>query len=89
MDTIKIYRNDDNSYVLYEKGALLKDANDEVLEGFLGLENFLDPQYSKKNPAMIADTAAGYGTWYCALNGGAAILSGDSGGLPCRGSDRN
>ena len=63
MDTIKIYRNDDNSYVLYEKGALLKDANDEVLEGFLGLENFLDPQYSKKNPAMIADTAAGYGTW--------------------------
>ena len=56
MDTIKIFRNDDNSYVLYEKGTLL-ETKDEVLEGFLGLENIYDPQYAKVNPAVLADTA--------------------------------
>ena len=45
LDTIKIFRNDDNSYVLYEKGELLKKGN-EVVEGFLGMENINDPQYA-------------------------------------------
>ena len=51
LDTIKVFRNTDNSYLLYEK------------ENFLGLENIMDPAYAKKNGAMLADTAAGYGTW--------------------------
>ena len=63
LDTIKIFRNDDNSYVLYEKGALLKDADNEVLEGFLGLENIYDPQYAEVNPALVADTAKHANTW--------------------------
>ena len=51
LDTIKIFRNSDNNYLLYEK------------ESFLGLENIMDPAYAKKNGALLADTAAGYGTW--------------------------
>jgi len=62
-DTIKIYRESDPSYVMYESGALLKDANNEVLEGFLGIQNFLDPQYTEKNAAMYVDSAAGLNTW--------------------------
>ena len=57
LDTIKIFRNDDPSYVLYEKGTLLADAKGEAIEGFLGMENILDPQYATKQPAMLADTA--------------------------------
>ncbi len=56
LDTIKIFRNDDNSYVLYEKGELLKKGN-EVVEGFLGMENINDPQYADMHAAMLADTA--------------------------------
>ena len=50
-DTIKLFRHDDPNYVIYEK------------KGFLGLENFLDPTYEKKNPAIYADNGAGKGTW--------------------------
>ena len=57
LDTVKIFRNDDPSYVLYEKGTLLSDAKGEAIEGFLGMENVLDPQYATKQPAMLADTA--------------------------------
>ena len=59
---IKIMRNADNNYVLYETGSLLETEN-EVLEGFLGLQNFLDPKYSEKNAAMYVDLAAGKDTW--------------------------
>ena len=57
LDTIKIFRNDDPSYVLYEKGTLLADAKGEAIEGFLGMENVLDPQYADMQPALLADTA--------------------------------
>ena len=50
-DTIKLFRHEDSNYVVYEK------------KGFLGLENFLDPTYEKKNPAILADNGAGKGTW--------------------------
>lgn len=56
LDTIKIFRNDDPSYVLYEQGKLL-EVKDEVLEGFLGMENIYDPKFAKMRPAMLADTA--------------------------------
>ena len=59
---IKIMRNADNNYVLYETGSLLETEN-EVLEGFLGIQNFLDPKYSEKNAAMYVDLAAGKDTW--------------------------
>ena len=59
---IKIMRNADNNYVLYETGSLLETEN-EVLEGFLGIQNFLDPKYSEKNAAMYVDSAAGKDTW--------------------------
>ena len=59
---IKIMRNVDNNYVLYETGSLLETEN-EVLEGFLGIQNFLDPKYSEKNAAMYVDSAAGMDTW--------------------------
>ena len=57
LDTIKIFRNDDNSYVLYEKGTLLADAKGEAIEGFLGMENINDPKYADMHAAMLADTA--------------------------------
>ena len=50
-DTIKLFRHEDPNYVVYEK------------KGFLGLENFLDPTYTEKNPAILADNGAGKGTW--------------------------
>ena len=56
LDTIKIFRNDDNSYVLYEQGKLL-ETKDEVLEGFLGMENIHDPKFADMQPALLADTA--------------------------------
>ena len=56
LDTIKIFRNDDNSYVLYEQGKLL-ETKDEVLEGFLGMENIHDPKFAYMQPALLADTA--------------------------------
>ena len=62
LDTIKVFRNVDENYVLYEAGTLATIAEDD-LEGFLAIQNFLDPDYAEKNPAMLADTAAGYGTW--------------------------
>lgn len=62
MDTIKIFRDKDNYYTLYEQGKLL-EVNDEVKEGFLGLEHFLDPKFAEKNAALLVGTAAGYGTW--------------------------
>ena len=58
LDTIKIFRNDDNSYVLYEKGALLMAEDGKTaLEGFLGMENIYDPEYADMHAAMLADTA--------------------------------
>ena len=58
LDTIKIFRNDDNSYVLYEKGALLTAEDGKTaIEGFLGMENINDPQYADMHAAMLADTA--------------------------------
>ena len=58
LDTIKIFRNDDPSYVLYEKGTLLADAKGEAIEGFLGMENINDPKYAEMHAAMLADTAS-------------------------------
>ena len=58
LDTIKIFRNDDPSYVLYEKGTLLVDAKGEAIEGFLGMENINDPKYAEMHAAMLADTAS-------------------------------
>ena len=55
LDTIKVFRNDDNSYVLYEKGDLLNVG--EHHEGFLGMENINDPEYADMHAAMLADTA--------------------------------
>ena len=57
LDTIKIFRNDDPSYVLYEKGTLLANAKGEAIEGFLGMENVNDPKYKNMHAAMLADTA--------------------------------
>ncbi len=48
-DTIKIFREADHNYFLFEN------------KGFLDLKNFLDPAY--KNAAIYADSAAGKGTW--------------------------
>ena len=62
LDTIKIFRNEDNNYVMYESGKLATIAEDD-LEGFLAIQNFLDPRFAEKNPAMYADTAAGFNTW--------------------------
>ena len=59
---IKLFRDVDNSYVLYEEGKLL-ETKDEVLEGFLGMQNILDPKYSEVNAAMYVDSAAGLNTW--------------------------
>ena len=55
LDTIKVFRNDDNNYVLYEKGDLLNVG--EQHEGFLGMENINDPEYADMHAAMLADTA--------------------------------
>ena len=60
---IKIMRNADNNYVLYESGSLLSDANNEAVAGFLAIQNFLDPAYAEKNAALYVDTAAGMNTW--------------------------
>ena len=57
LDTIKVFRNDDPSYVLYEKGTLLAGPKGEAVEGFLGMENINDPQYKDMHAAMLADTA--------------------------------
>ena len=58
LDTIKIFRNDDPSYVLYEKGALLTAEDGKTaIEGFLGMENINDPKYADMHAAMLADTA--------------------------------
>ena len=62
-DTIKIFRNIDNNYVLYESGKLLADAKGDAVEGFLAIQNFLDPKYADKNAAMYVDGAAGLDTW--------------------------
>ncbi len=48
-DTVKIFREADHNYFLFEN------------EGFLDLKNFLDPAY--KNAALYVDSAAGKGTW--------------------------
>ena len=57
LDTIKIFRNDDPNYVLYEKGTLLANAKGEAIEGFLGMENIQDPEYADMHAALLADTA--------------------------------
>ena len=57
LDTIKIFRNDNPSYVLYEQGTLLADAKGEAIEGFLGMENINDPKFPNIQPALLADTA--------------------------------
>lgn len=62
LDTIKIFRNVDNSYVTYEQGELLKEG-DKTLAGFWGIENFHDAAYAQKNPALLADTAIHANTW--------------------------
>lgn len=48
-DTVKIFREADHNYFLFEN------------EGFLDLKNFLDPAY--KNAALYVDSAAGKNTW--------------------------
>lgn len=45
LDTIKIFRNDNDSYVLYEQS------------GFLAMENIYDIKFENIKPAMLADTA--------------------------------
>ena len=60
---IKIMRNVDNNYVLYESGSLLSDANNEAVAGFLAIQNFLDPAYAEKKAALYVDTATGMSTW--------------------------
>ena len=62
LDTIKVFRNENNQEILFESGLLSK-ISDTELEGFLGLENFYEPEFADKNAAMYADTAAGFGTW--------------------------
>ena len=59
---IKLFRDADPNYVLYEEGKLL-ETKDEVLEGFLGLQNIQDATYADMNPAMYVDSAAGLNTW--------------------------
>ena len=56
LDTIKVFRNADNNYVMYEQGALLSDGKDAIA-GFLGIENFKDENFAGKNAALLADTA--------------------------------
>ena len=62
-DTIKIFRNADSNYVLYEQGSLLTDATGQAIEGFLGIENFLDPKFADKKPALFVESADGKDTW--------------------------
>ena len=56
LDTIKVFRNVDDSYVMYEQGALLAEGK-TALAGFLGMENFNDNNFVEKNAALLADTA--------------------------------
>ena len=56
LDTIKVFRNVDDSYVMYEQGALLAEGK-TALAGFLGMENFNDKNFAEKNAALLADTA--------------------------------
>ncbi len=56
LDTIKVFRNVDDSYVMYEQGALLAEGK-TALAGFLGMENFNDDNFVEKNAALLADTA--------------------------------
>ena len=56
LDTIKVFRNVDDSYVMYEQGALLAEGK-TALAGFLGMENFNDSNFVEKNAALLADTA--------------------------------
>ena len=56
LDTIKVFRNVDDSYVMYEQGALLAEGK-TALAGFLGMENFNDSNFEEKNAALLADTA--------------------------------
>ena len=56
LDTIKVFRNVDDSYVMYEQGALLAEGK-TALAGFLGMENFNDSNFAEKNAALLADTA--------------------------------
>ena len=52
VDTISIYRNDNDKSLLYEKTMKI---NDTTSVNFLGLENIAD--FTEMAPAMIADTA--------------------------------
>ena len=52
VDTISIYRNDNEKSLLYEKTMKI---NDTTSVNFLGLENIAD--FTEMAPAMIADTA--------------------------------
>ena len=52
VDTISIYRNDNEKSLLYEK---YMKVNDTTSVSFLGMENIAD--FTKMAPAMIADTA--------------------------------
>ena len=56
LDTIKVFRNVDDNYVMYEQGALLAEGK-TALAGFLGMENFNDNNFVEKNAALLADTA--------------------------------
>ena len=56
LDTIKVFRNVDDSYVMYEQGALLAEGK-TAIAGFLGMENFNDKNFVEKNAALLADTA--------------------------------
>ena len=52
VDTISIYRNDNNKSLLYEK---VTEIAKDVFANFLGMENIAD--FTDMAPAMIADTA--------------------------------
>ena len=54
LDTISIYRDENNKSLLYEKTVTLTADNDKVVN-FLGMENIAD--FTKMAPAMLADIA--------------------------------
>ena len=54
LDTISIYRDENNKSLLYEKSVTLTADNNKVVN-FLGMENIAD--FTEMAPAMLADTA--------------------------------
>ena len=54
LDTISIYRDENNKSLLYEKAVTLTADNNKVVN-FLGMENIAD--FTEMAPAMLVDTA--------------------------------